>query len=352
MSFHAITSAQHKPAIGLCMDAASSTKLAPLVQALAEFATPVAPEANQVVQGRLVSSVHAPTAHLVLDHPEVPAAVVIHHQDDLEHEIAQAARLLITLAATGRPSANWPENKMPEDAKPEDERPESGLAHTHTAAVQPAVKVLWLSPNPLPEPLPLPVSVPQREALRKRFGLPETLVISVGRPGAPNWGGAELETALRVASVVVASGDVVARAMALAAPVVTDASTANALGATHNKHVLVAEAHEMNTVAEVLANQTKRTGQTRPASQGQPRNQTALLGTTARQLIKASQPRSVAKAMVEHFGLMVASMWPSAVNARFSARLGELGTPPGHPIESQFEARMRGLHMQIQAGGL
>lgn len=347
MSFHAITSAQHKPAIGLCMDAASSTKLAPLVQALAEFATPVAPEANQVVQGRLVSSVHAPTAHLVLDEPEVPAAVVIHHQDDLEHEIAQAARLLITLGATGRPSANWPENKMPKD-----EQPKNGLTHTHTAAVQPTVKVLWLSPNPLPEPLPLPVSVPQRETLRQRFGLPETLVISVGRPGAPNWGEAELETALRVASVVVASGDVVARAMALAAPVVTDASTANALGATHNKHVLVAEAHEMNTVAEALANQTKRTGQTKPVGQGQPRNQTALLGTAARQLIKSSQPRSVAKAMVEHFGLTVASMWPSAVNARFSARLGELGTPPGHPIESQFENRMRGLHMQIQAGGL
>lgn len=308
MSLWRLTSTQRKPAVGLCLDASSSVQLAPLVRALAEFATPVAPERNQVVQARLVSSVHTPTAHLVVDEPHVPAAVVIHHENDLAHSIAEAAAVLVGIG-----------NLEP-----------SSLHDFHS-------RLISLSPNPLATPFPLPVSVPQRAALRQRFGLGETLVISVGRPGAPMWRPAELATALRVASVVVAGGEEAAMAMALGAPVVTDAFTASQMGAKHLTHVLVAAPHEASQMAEALAHDPKTM---------------AALATKGRQLVKDREPSAVARTLMKRWGISPASVWPSAVNARFGARLAELGTPAGHPIENQFEDRLKGLGMQVQSGGL
>ena len=76
----------------------------------------------------------------------------------------------------------------------------------------------------------VPVAPVIRSRWRARLGLPATLVVTVGAEGGPPDDLAP--TAMALASVVVVSGPRLAEALAWAAPCVTDAVSAAAVGAT------------------------------------------------------------------------------------------------------------------------
>lgn len=75
-----------------------------------------------------------------------------------------------------------------------------------------------------------PVSPFVRERWRRRYELPEDLVVTAGMAGSPDLDDDVEGAGLAVAAAVAACGRVVLRAMALAAPTATDVATADRFG--------------------------------------------------------------------------------------------------------------------------
>jgi hypothetical protein len=151
-----------------------------------------------------------------------------------------------------------------------------------------------------------------RERWRRRAGLDPALVVAVGVPGATPLPEAEVPTALAVAAAAVVAGPSLVTALALGTPVVTDAASAERVGAEAGAEVLVVPPAEALAAAHALAADPV---------------QAAALSRRARRLVERRFDLGpAASALAARLGLDRA---PSSPAARLDAALAELGTPPG-----------------------
>jgi hypothetical protein len=151
-----------------------------------------------------------------------------------------------------------------------------------------------------------------RERWRRRAGLDPALVVAVGVPGATALPDDAVPTALAVAAAAVVGGPWLLPALALGAPVVTDAASAARVGAADGAEVVVAPRGDAPAVARQLAGDPVRA---------------AALSRRARRLVEQRFDLAPATAeLAARLGLDRAARSPFA---RVDAALAELGTPPG-----------------------
>ena len=297
----------HWPVVELLFEPAGADDLAPLVRSLARLCRPAAPDHTNVVSARLLSSPTAPEARLATREPSIPFAVVVRHTDQLDHPVSEAAAALVVLSSDRELLAAAGERAV--------------ALSTHPVRT---VEVLAVPPF-------------LRERLRREGGLPDDLVVTIGRPGARPLADPSIATALRLAAVADVCGPWTTTALALGAPVVTDETTAGVLGAEDGTHLLVADAGHSRTVAADLARD--------PVA-------CARIAAAGRQLVEGHHdPDRTATLLVDRLGLPVPADQPSAVGVRLGERLAGLGTPGGHPIEVQIASRLSGLGVAPRAGG-
>ena len=153
------------------------------------------------------------------------------------------------VTSTGRPYAVWIDDVE---------------ASEQAAALEPAPRVLVTSDPAVARPsvlfprhgvdlrASLPFAPVIRQRWRSRLGLPATLIVNAGGGGPSRLPEDLLPTAIALASVVVATGPRLAEALAWAAPCVTDAPSAAALGA-NDDDVVIGRPGERETLAAALA---------------------------------------------------------------------------------------------------
>jgi hypothetical protein len=164
-----------------------------------------------------------------------------------------------------------------------------------------------------------PVTPFVRARWRRRWGLPEQMVW-VPAEITPTPTEAVNRTAFAMASAVGVQGRAAVEALAWAAPVVTDAATADSIGATDGQEVLVAAAAQFGPAAAKLA------GDQRLA---------ASLGRAGRRLVERrhdiARPAGV---LATRLGLRTERLDPAR---RVSACLDELWTPARDHIRLRAE---------------
>ena len=114
--------------------------------------------------------------------------------------------------------------------------------------------VLW--PDGIDADRYLPVAPFVRERWRRRWGLPARLVWSPDEFASPPAADVN-RTALALASAVAATGRTALEALAWGAPLVTDATTARAIGGVDGHEVLVAERQTLGRAAVRLADDSR-----------------------------------------------------------------------------------------------
>lgn len=292
------------PTLELLFEPGAGDELAVLVRALADICRPTAPDHTIVGSARLLSSPFAPEAYLVHRSP-VPYAVAVRTEAEVAHDVAAAATCLVTIGPDATAAAG-----------------DRAVPYSRFAVRSRQV---------------LPVPVPLRADLRRAHGLPEPMVTTAGRPTARPLGPGSLATALRVTAVADVAGPVTVDALALGAPVVTDAATAEALGAIDGVHVLVADAATSGVVAHELAADPVRA---------------AALGRAGRYLVEQIHDADrTARQLGERLGLPRPDSTPAAPGLRLGSRLTELGTPTGHHIELQLADRLAALGVAPRTAG-
>jgi hypothetical protein len=295
----------HWPVLELLFEPGAGDELAALVRGLATICRPTAPDHTIVGAAKLLSSPTAPESSRVHQHAGVPWGVVVRRADELDHPIARDAACVVV------------------------------LGDADLAASVPAAVFLSTGAMRATEVLPVPPFV--RQSLRRAHGLPDRMVVSVGRPGSRPLDPGATDTALRVASVVDVTGPDALRAMAVGAPVVTDEATAALLGASHDVHVLVAGSATSQRVADDLAADPVRC---------------ARLGRAGRQLVEERHDADrVARLLAQRLGLVTPSASPVAAGLRLGERLAELGTPARHPVEMQLADLLSGLGVAPRTAG-
>ena len=166
-----------------------------------------------------------------------------------------------------------------------------------------------------------PIAPVIRGRWRSRLGLPPTLIVTAfaGSPGVLPQD--LLPTALALASVVVATGPHLAEALAWAAPCVTDARSAAALGAGRGDVVVGAPSARAGLAVQVAADDGSAA---------------ALSGAGRRLVERRADRHRPARQVAEALGLVGGSCH---VAARSTARvLDGLGTPEPSPVRRRVEA--------------
>jgi hypothetical protein len=149
-----------------------------------------------------------------------------------------------------------------------------------------------------------------RARWRQRLGLPDRLVVRVGISDGDGLADDVVPTALALASAVACGQRWLVEAMAWGAPVVTDAVSAAAVGATADVEVAVADPGQLSEAATALAGDDPRA---------------AALGRAARRLVERRHDTSRPPVEVaERLGLLPPT---DGLASRVGARLSELWTP-------------------------
>ena len=165
-----------------------------------------------------------------------------------------------------------------------------------------------------------PVTPFVRARWRRRRGLPDRLVWAPAELAAPPPADVN-STAFALASSVAVVGEPALEALAWAAPVATDAGTADALGATDGLEVLVAEPGALGRTAARLADDQRLA---------------ASLGRAARRLVERrhdlARPAAV---LAARLGLRAEPTDPAG---RVAACLDELWTPADAEVRFRAEA--------------
>jgi hypothetical protein len=282
------------PVLELRVGPGTAEELGPLVRSLGPWCRPLAPEAGVEPAVRLLSSPTAPGARHAARDGARPYAVVVRDQAELEHPVSRGAAALVTI---GRGLA--------------------GLDDRRAVALPP----VGIDAAAL---LPVPVFV--RARWRRRLGLPDGLVLTIGRPGAPELDPSARIAGLRLAAVVDATGPAAVEALALGAPVVTDGPTAALIGARDGKEVLVAPARSSAEAAAGLAADADRA---------------TVLAAAGRRLVESSHDLGrVAGLLARALGLPEPGWRPADVATRLATRAEGLGTPPGDPLIGRLLARL------------
>ena len=188
--------------------------------------------------------------------------------------------------------------------------------------------ILW-RPGSLAADLHPSLSPFVRQRWRLRLGLPAQFVVEIGTPN-PTRGLAEASTrpALAVCSAAVVRGPHLVAALALGTAVVTDAASAERVGATPSVHLAVAESGHAREVADQL---------------GPDHARAAALGWGARLLVEERfDLATVAFELVDALGISPAP-FPVAPLARLDAELAALGTRPRSDVANRALRRVSAI---------
>jgi hypothetical protein len=186
--------------------------------------------------------------------------------------------------------------------------PEVVVAVPEKGVVVPAHPQVFSDVRPM-----LPAS---RERIRRARGLqPDAIAVVDEGSGELTWCGEPLEgrlvdTALACAAAVVVRGDALIRAMAWAAPIVTDSVSGRAVGASHERELIVADDDAL-AVAQALAGDLTRAS--------------SLAWAARRFFEERVDPDRAALATARGLGVL-----PYGADA-VATRLAELGTPMAAP---------------------
>jgi hypothetical protein len=272
-----------RPLLGLLVAPGTADRSAPLVRRLARWCEPRALDVSTpAVAAVLATGPAVPGLAAVLAERPGPVAVWV----DDERELA-----------AGRAMAS-----------------EADVVVTPSGAVAPAVgeRAVALPAATVETGALAPVPPFVRERWRRRCALDPSLVVAVGIPGATPLPDEAVPTALAVAAAAVVVGPWLTRALALGTPVVTDAASADRVGAGHGSEVLVLPPADALAAARALA--------------GDPL-QAAALSRHARRLVERRFDLGpAATELAARLGLDRAA-WTPLVRIDFA--LAELGTPPG-----------------------
>jgi hypothetical protein len=162
---------------------------------------------------------------------------------------------------------------------------------------------------------------------RRRFGLPDDLVVRVGVPGAPVLDDETAGDALFLCAAAVVGPGHVLRSLALGTPTVCDAATAAAVGAVDGVHVVVADDDDAAAaLAGALAGDELRG---------------AALARSARRLVEARHDvAAAARRVARALALPAVGALPLA---RLADALVELGTPLDARITGRVAGAVGGL---------
>jgi len=171
----------------------------------------------------------------------------------------------------------------------------------------------------------IPVMPPfVRKRVRRRFGLPEHMVIDL-RDGAPH--AVAGDTALAVTAAAIVPARRLAGALAWGTPVVTDAESAAGLGARDGAELRVGTPDDLVRIAgDLAADET----------------QAAVLSRAGRRLVeKGREPDRPALEVARRLGLWVPAA--PAWRGRVDAELADLRTPARARIRQRLETIMAGV---------
>jgi hypothetical protein len=274
------------PGIELLVDRDSRRveSVLPLVVALRTWSDPHAPDpALRAPAARFAVSVNAVMLDAALEDRAVPVAVVVDDPDTVPAFVRERARVLVTRQAT------------------------NGLDPDRTLVIP--SDVIDVDAHPPLAPL-------VRARWRERTGLPADLVVRAGYHDPWPTDDASIAAALSVCSAAAVRGRWTLTALALGTAVVTDASEADRLGAHDGIELLVDEAANAPSRAQIVATDW-------PAA--------ARLGHAARRLVEQEHSWSgLARSLLDRLGIERPQL-PSAPLAGLQARFDDLGTPPDSP---------------------
>jgi hypothetical protein len=273
-------SANRPATVELLVGLRSVTGVEPLVRALGRFAVVRAPDrALATPDARVATSTDAPGLPDALHDEAVPLAVALREGEEPPAElVAHVSALLVArrpgMPPFGAPVVAWPHPSIDTAAHP---------------PLSPLVRRRW----------------------RRMLGLPDELVVVLGFDPVTPLPDAAIASALAICDAAAVRGPWTLLALALGTPLVTDALSAQRLGARDDREVALATPANAVEEARHLAGDVRRA---------------TRLGAGGRRL--AEQVHDVAPyalALARRLGIVVAER-PHDV---LQARLTELGTPPG-----------------------
>lgn len=264
-----------------------------LVRALGRFAVVRAHEPSLTPpDARVATSADAPLLREVLGDTEVPLAVALAEDEEAAADVTASAAVLLVARRPGGPG-------IPRFGAPVVAFPHRSIDTAAHPPLSPLVRRRW----------------------RRMLGLPDELVVVLGFEPTTSLTDAAVASALAICDTAAVRGPWALLALALGTPVVTDAVSAQQLGARDDREVVVAGAPNAFDAAHDLARDEHRA---------------ARLGAAARLL--AEQVHDVtpsALALARRLGIAPAERPDNALQARLS----ELGTPAGaHVVIRALEA--------------
>lgn len=255
----------------------------PLSTLLARLARRHAVHAHDPGLGPAAAVLTRPRSTWPLPRGDSPVAWWIEHPSEIPERVPERVRLLLTW-----PPAADAVALLAGDDVPVEVVPAPGIDGSAWRPVVPFVRARW----------------------RRRFDLPERLVVTVGTPTSPPLDDATASDALFLCSAAVVGPGHVLRSLALAAPTVCDASTAALVGAVDGRDVVVADGGAATAAAEALAGDLQRA---------------TTLARAGRRLVEARHDvAESARRVAAHLGLPPLGDPPVA---RLAGALDELGTP-------------------------
>jgi len=281
------------PVLELLVAAGTAERVEPLVQRLRRWSDPRAPDPGLgQPAARFATSTAALGVEAALTHASCPVAVWLDADVDRSEEPWAKAAALVTdepgvAVAIGERSVLVPRDHVDADRYPF-----------------------------------LPAFL--RREWRRRFELPEPMLIGLGAGDTPAFPADVSETALALASAAAVTGGSALLALALGTPTVTDPTTAEWIGAADGEHVVVATAADALEAARILA--------TDP-------DLCARLGWAGRRLVEQRHDITAAAGrLAEKLGLT--GTRGGTPERRLGAHLDELGTPTGSRPRTRALAAM------------
>lgn len=284
------------PSLGLLADHGDRTDTIPLLVALRAWCAPESPGPGVTPRAILALSPDAVDLDAALS-GSLPVAVIVDEPSALSDSLVSRATAIVV-------------------------RDESTAQRVGESAI------LW-RPEALPADLHPSLSPFLRQRWRLRLGLPAEFIVEIGTASPTQTSDDELaRSALAVCSAAVVRGPRLVTALALGTAVVTDATSAEQIGATPTVHLAVADSNQARTIADHI---------------GADHARAAALGWGGRLLVEERfDLATVALELVDALGIGPAA-FPAAPLARFDAELAALGTAPSSAVSNRALRRVRAI---------
>lgn len=284
------------PSLGLLADQRDRSDTVPLLVALRAWCSPESPSPGVTPRAILALSPNAVGLEAALS-GSVPVAVIVDEPSALTDALVSRATAVVV-------------------------RDESAARDIRESAI------VW-RPESLAAALHPSLSPFLRQRWRLRLELPRAFIVEIGTSTPTQTQDDELtRSALAVCSAAVVRGPHLVTALALGTAVVTDATSAELIGATPSVHLAVADA----TGARALADKI-----------GADHARAAALGWGGRLLVEERfDLATVALELVDALGIGPAA-FPTAPLARFDAELAALGTSSTSAVSNRALRRVRAI---------